>query len=645
MNNANHWRLWCAAVVAGVLGAAAVFAQQADAPPIVNKRYAGELTLAVDLTDAARKIVRVHETIPVAAGSLALYYPKWIPGEHAPSGPITGITALKISAHGTDIAWHRDLVDMYTLHLTVPSGVTALDVDFAFLSPLGGGEFGQSASITPRIAVLEWNQVLFYPAGYGSHSIEFAPSIKLLPGWGFGTALERASGAGDEVHFKPVNLATLIDSPLLAGANFRRVDLAPGAHIPVRLDIAADHAGDLAMTEQQIAQHRALVEQAYKLFGARHYAHYDFLLTLSENTGHFGLEHHESSDDRTDTDFFTDPQGYLAHTGLLPHEYVHSWNGKYRRPADLWTPNFNVPMRDDLLWVYEGLTEYYGDVLSARSNMRSAQEYRDALAASAAGMAQRPGRSWRPLQDTADEAQILYYTPSAWSNWQRDVDFYDEGELLWLDVDTLIREKSHGQHSLDDFAHAFYGINDGVIPANTYTFDDVVAALNAVQPADWRQFLRHYLDVKQQQAPLDGITRGGWQLTYSDKPSEFSKADDKERKHANFMASLGVLISTDSDEHRDGELIDVLWNSPAFAAGLAPAMKLLAVNGEEFKPERLADAIRAAQHGKKPLALLVQNLDYFITINVDYHGGLKYPVLTRLPNSEDRLSNIIKPRS
>jgi predicted metalloprotease with PDZ domain len=642
MKKLGYWYLGCAALAAALAGSVANSSDEA-AIPIVDKPYNGELTLSVDLTDSARKIIRVHETIPVAPGAFSLYYPKWIPGEHAPSGTLSGITALKISAHGADILWRRDLTDMYTLHLNVPSGVGALDVDFNFLSPLGGGEFGQTASLTPRLAILEWNQVLFYPAGYGSHSIQLAPSVKLPPGWQFGTALERAGGTGAEVHFRPVNLATLVDSPLLTGIYFRRVDLTPGAKIPVHLDVAADHPSELEMTEQQIAQHRALIEQAYKLFGARHYSHYDFLLTLSENTGHFGLEHHESSDDRTETDFFTDPQGYLAHTGLLPHEYVHSWNGKYRRPADLWTPNFNVPMKGDLLWVYEGLTEYYGDVLSARSGMRSDQDYRDVLATTTAGMVETPGRSWRPLQDTADEAQILYYTPAAWANWQRSVDFYDEGELLWLDVDTLIREKSHGQHSLDDFARAFYGMNDGAIPASTYTFDDVVAALNAVQPADWRQFLRHHLDVKQAQAPLDGITRGGWQLSYMDKPSDYWKANDKSRKFLNLLPSLGVLINTDDDH--EGELVDVLWNSPAFAAGLAPGMKIVAVGGESFKAERLTEAIRSAQHGKTPIALLVKNLDYFGTINIDYHDGPKYPVLKRLAGTEDRLSNIIRPRS
>jgi predicted metalloprotease with PDZ domain len=636
-----HWRLGALALAA--LAASVAGAADETTIPIVNKPYVGELTLSIDLTDPGRKIIRVHETIPASSGALSLYYPKWIPGEHAPSGPISGITALKISARGTDVVWQRDLVDMYTLHVTVPAGVNALDVDFDFLSPLAGGQFGQSASVTPRVAVIEWNQLLFYPAGYGAHSIELAPSVKLLPGWQFGTALERAGGSATDVHFKTVNLATLVDSPLLTGIYFRRVDLAPGAKIPVHLDIAADHPADLAMTERQIAQHRALVEQAYQLFGARHYAHYDFLLTLSENTGHFGLEHHESSDDRNNEDLFTDAQGYLAATGLLPHEYVHSWNGKYRRPADLWTPNFNVPMKDDLLWVYEGLTEYYGDVLAARSGMRSDQDYRDALATTTAGMVETPGRSWRPLQDTADEAQILYYTPAAWGNWQRSTDFYDEGELLWLDVDTLIREKSHGQHSLDDFARAFYGMNDGAIAASTYTFDDVVAALTAVQSADWRELLRRRLDVKQPQAPLDGVSRGGWQLAYTDKPSDYWKANDKERKSLNLMPSLGVLINSDDDH--EGELIDVLWNSPAFAAGLAPGMKIVAVAGESFKAERLTDAILAAAHDKKPITLLIKNLDYFMTSNVDYHGGPKYPVLKRLPNTEDRLSNIIRPRS
>lgn len=610
----------------------------------LDQPYLGALTLSVDLRDAARKIFRVHETIPAQPGALTLYYPKWIPGEHSPSGPITGVTGLKITAKGLRVAWRRDLENMYVLHPEVPEGASALDLDFEFLSPTEGGQFGQSVSATPRLVDLEWNQVLFYPAGYYARRITVEPSVALPEEWGFGTALETAKQSGGEIRFEAVTLNDLVDSPLIAGRYFKRLDLAPGAKVPVHLDLVADRAENLEVSDAQLKAHRALVRQAIALFGAQHYKHYDFLLTLSGNTGHFGLEHHQSSDDRSDADFFTDPDAYLAGAGLLPHEYVHSWNGKFRRPADLWTPNFNLPMKDDLLWVYEGLTQYLGQVLTARAGLRSPPQYRDALAATAASMSQRPGRAWRPLQDTADEAQILYYAPPAWLNWRRSVDFYPEGELLWLDVDTRIRELSRGRRSLDDFARAFFGINDGSVATVAYGFDDIVKTLNQVQPYDWAGFLRRRLDATDPQAPLDGVARAGWKLVYTDQPSDYFKASEKQREHVDLMASLGIDIEADKHHRKDGELRDVLWNSPAFEAGLAPGMKNVAVNGEQYSPDILKDAIKAAQGGNRPIELLVQNLDYYVTVKVDYRGGLKYPHLVRTKSAPDRLSDIVRPR-
>lgn len=612
------------------------FAAHAD---LRDEPYPGTLTLKVDLTDSARKIFRVSETIPAQPGKMDLYYPKWIPGEHSPSGPIEGVTGLVITGGGQRIAWRRDLVDMYTLHLDVPAGVSSLELEFQFLSPSGGGAFGTSVSATSKIVDLEWNQVAFYPAGYFSRGIRVEPAVTLPADWGFGTALESAAQDMGRVSFKPVSLEALVDSPLIAGRNFKRIDLAPGAKVPVHMDIVADHPADLVLSDAQIKEHRNLVTQAYALFGAHHYDHYDFLFTLSEDTGHFGLEHHQSSDDRIFSRFFTDNDTYIAGGALLPHEYVHSWNGKFRRPADLSTPNFNVPMKDDLLWVYEGLTQYLGEVLTARSGIRNPEQFRDDLAMTVAQMDKRPGRGWRPLQDTADEAQILYYAPKAWASSRRGVDFYPEGLMVWLDVDTTIRQLSGGKRSLDDFTKAFYGVDDGSYTVKTYTFDDIVAALAHVQANDWAAFLRKRLDSTDPAAPLDGLARAGWNLAYTDTPTDLFKANEKVRKYVDLTYSLGILIDADKEP---GKLGDVLWNSPAFAAGLAPEMKLIAINDEAYDADQFRETIKAAKTGKEPIRLLVQNVDTFTTVTIDYHGGAKYPRLVRDSGTPDRLGDIIR---
>ncbi|MDE2197093.1 MAG: M61 family metallopeptidase [Gammaproteobacteria bacterium] len=602
----------------------------------------GPIALEVDLSDAPRKLFHARISMPVKPGPLTLYYPKWIPGEHAPSGPLGNVAGIRFTANGRTLDWRRDLVNMYAIHVDIPQGASTLDAAFDFLSPDGGGQFGQSVSATPKIVDLEWNQVLLYPAGYASRDITFEPSVKLPQGWRYGTALEPAGTRGDGIHFQSVSLNNLVDSPLIAGEYFRQVDLAPGARVPVYLDMVADGPENLAMTPQQIGHFRDLVKQAYALFDSHHYGAYHFLLTLSDNTGHFGLEHHQSSDDRTWADFFTKADTALVGATLLPHEYVHSWNGKFRRPGDLWTLDFNsVPEKDDLLWVYEGLTQYWGMMLTARSGLWTAQDYRDAMALTAADMDHRPGRTWRPLQDTADEASILYYVPGAWANWRRGVDFYPEGALLWLDVDTKLRELSHGRRSLNDFARLFYGMDNGSYVTRTYGFDDVVASLNRVQPYDWARFLRERLDTTRYHAPLGGITRGGYRLAYTDTPSTYFKANDKLRKISNQMYSVGLLISTDAASK--GLIQDVLWDGPAFKAGIGAGMQLVAVDGRAFTPEVLNEAITQAEGSAAPIQLLVKNLEYYRTYAVDYHGGLRYPQLERVPGTPDYLDRIIAP--
>ena len=625
--------------------AAALACQATFADTVKDTPYPGTLSVAVDMHDAQRKIFTVHETIPVSAGNLTLRYPKWIPGEHSPSGTLIGVTAMQIKADGKPLAWRRQLVDMYSIDVQVPSGVKELTVDFDFLSPLGGGDFGQSPSATPHLAELEWNQVLFYPAGYNVRRIPIAASIHVPQGWQFATALEDetdgAENSKEMRRFKTVSVETLVDSPLFTGEYFRRIELTGAGDVPVHLNLIGDRPANLELKAEQIAQHKALVKQAVSMFGAQHYNHYDFLLAVSDSTGSFGLEHHQSSDDRIDADFFTDPELYLAGVGLLPHEYVHSWNGKFRRPAGLATPDYSEPMKGDLLWVYEGLTQYLGEVLTARSGMWSAEQYRDNLAVVAATMDHVPGRAWRPLQDTADAAQILYYQPGAFGSQRRGVDYYPEGELIWLDVDTRIRELSGGKKTLDDFLHAFHGIENGTIAVRSYTFEDVVKTLESVQPNDWRAFLRQRLDTREVGAPLDGIKRGGWKLTYNSTPSPASRAADKQRKVIDRSLSIGLTVANDDNR---GAVADVLWGGPAFDAGMIPGMRIVAVNGESYTPELLDAAITDAAKSKKPIDLLLRNTNTFLTVHVPYFGGQVYPHLERA-EGEDRLTEIVKARS
>jgi predicted metalloprotease with PDZ domain len=623
-------------------GAAALAASDAA---LSNSPYPGTLALAVDLGDTVHKVFRVTEFIPAAPGPIDLLYPQWIPGEHGPTGPIDGVSGLQITADGKPVAWRRDLEDMFRLHVVVPAGAKGLNLSFQFLSPGPGRNFGGSVSATPSITVLEWNQVVFYPAGVNARQVMVQPTLSLPADWHWASSLETATPQGNAafgpVRFAPVSVETLVDSPVAAGKYFRQISLSDSP-VPVRLNLVADRAENLAASEDQVRHQQRLVKEANALFGAHHYQHYDFLFVLSDMTGHFGLEHHQSSDDRLGAEYFTDPDYYLSGGSLLSHEYTHSWNGKHRRPAGLLTPNFNVPMKGDLLWVYEGLTTYWGEVLSARSGARTPEQFRDVMANTAAEMEYTPGRTWRPLQDTADEAQVLYNTPRSWSRWRRGVDFYPEGSLIWLDADTLIRELSHGERSLDDFARVFYGQDDGVITPRPYTFDDVVAALEKVQHYDWATFLRTRLDSKSASAPLDGIVRGGWKLVYTDEPNAVGKAQEKVFKFADFSTSLGFVIDAGESS---GTVGDVIWQSPAFEAGIAPSMHIVAVNGSKFTPELLKDAVRTAKKGTQAIELLVQDFDQFRTVKIDYHGGLRYPHLARIDSSDERLEGIVRPRA
>ncbi|MDR3387762.1 MAG: peptidase M61 [Rudaea sp.] len=634
-------RIAAAVLACSCIGTALADTTDTPIPPPVDTPYPGTIAINVDATNTAQRIFTVHEAMPVQAGALTLLYPKWLPGSHSPSGPIDKLASLKIRVAGKPLAWERNKYDVYAFHVDVPAGVSGIDLDYQFLSPQQGRQ-GRIV-MTPEMLNLQWNTVILYPAGHYSRAITFLPSVKLPTGWQFGTALEAAAPPDGTLSagmttFKPVTLNTLIDSPIYAGEYFKRVDLDPGAKTAVRMDIVADAPEDLEIAPAQLNAHRALVQQAYKLYGSHHYDHYDFLFSLSDQMGGNGLEHHQSSENGTDREYFSDWDKDASGRDLLAHEYTHSWNGKFRRPADLWTPNFNVPMGDSLLWVYEGQTQYWGFVLTARAGMWSPQQFRDGLALVAATYQDnRPGFDWRNVQDTTNDPSIAQRRPQPYRNYQMREEYYSAGQLIWLAVDARLRELSHDRHSLDDFARTFFGADNGSFVTSTYTFDDVVAALNGIEKHDWATFLRSRLDAHA--PPMDGLAASGWKLVYTDKPSDYEKAEQKSRKSADFAYSLGVTLAS-----ADGEISDVRWNGPAFKAGIAPGGTLVAVDGHAFKPEVLNEAIVAAKTNRAPIELLLKYQDEYKTVPVDYHDGPRHPHLESIAGAPDYLSRIAAAR-
>ena len=614
-------------------------AMPAAIPAPQDVAYPGVIRLEVDVTDLARRIFNVRETIPVAGpGPLTLLYPQWLPGNHAPRGEIDKLAGLVIKAGGKPLAWTRDPVNVFAFRVDVPAGASALDLEFQFLSAVESSQ--GRVVMTPEMLNLQWNSVVLYPAGYFARQIPVAASVKLPEGWQFGTALETASANGAISTFKTTSLDTLVDSPMFAGRHFMKVDLTPGTSGPgnVSLNIVADRAALLEAKPEHIAAHRALVAQAAKLYGSRHYERYNFLLALTDQMGGIGLEHHQSSENGTVPDYFTEWDKHADARDLLPHEYTHSWNGKFRRGADLWTPNFNVPMRDSLLWVYEGQTQYWGVVLAARSGLIKKQEALDSIAATAATFDVRVGRAWKALQDTTNDPLTIARRATAWRSWQRGEDYYQEGQLMWLDADTLIREKSGGKKSLDDFAKGFFGINDTSIVPATYVFDDVVKALNAVQPHDWVAFLRERLDSTNGKAPLDGLARGGYKLVYTDTPTDFFKAVETQQKSVNLTYSLGLTIG------REARLTAVQWEGLAFQKGLTVGTQIVAVNGMAYEADRIKDAIKDAQKNATPIELIVKKDDRYWSVRFEYRGGLRYPRLEREAKTPARLDQILEAR-
>ena len=617
-------------VLFGLL-ALALLAGAADAAP--------SATVEVDAREAPRGVERVHLVLPVKPGKLTLLYPKWLPGEHSPDGPVLGMSGLKFSVNGRALDWRRDADNMYAFAVIVPGGSSSLDVAFEIDAELGATDNNAVRTATESLAIILWNQLVLYPAGAQSDDVQYTARLRLPAGWSFGTALPKVSSAADTTQFAQVSLTTLIDSPVLAGRHFKTLEL--GGSPAVYLHLAADSEAALAIPAATTEHLHKLVAEATSLFGATHYNEYHFLWTLSDLIGFEGIEHHQSSDNRTaERSLISDE---LQHSGavteLLPHEYTHSWNGKYRRPIGLATGNYDAPMRGELLWVYEGLTQYLGVVLGARSGLASLDDARDAWASDAAWLESRKGRDWRPLADTAIAAPITYTQGRGWRPKTRATDFYTEGAMLWLEADTLIRSKTQGAKSLDDFCKLFYGPPSTAPKVVPYNFDDVVKALNSVMPYDWRSFWTERLNRVRADAPLEGLTASGWRLAFDPEPSAVEKASAAGSKSDNYFYSLGFSLKSE-----DATIAEIVPGTPGDAAGLAPGSQLIAVGGRKYSKDVLSDALKA-DRADKALHLLIEKDEIFSPVDLSYAGHARHPRLERDTANPDLLTEILKPRT
>ncbi len=624
-------------IAAVVLAASSCFAGRAagadrNAPPIL---------VTVDATDAPRRILRSELRIPARPGELSLSFPKWNPGEHAPTGPINDVMGLTITAAGRPLAWRRDPVEAYRIRCLVPAGAREVVVRFALAEPPESDVMLSARSLTDQLAILEWPGSLVAPSGVPSDSLTYEATLRLPAGWKYATSLPIASAGGGTLRFAPVTYTRLIDSPVLAGRHMRSVPLTPpGDPRPMTLDLACDGEAGLALPDSLFLAAKRLVREADALFRCRHFDRYHFLLTMSEHVDPEGLEHSESSDDRVGERTLLEDDGRLDNADLLTHEYTHSWNGKYRRPVGLATPDYDTPMTGELLWVYEGLTQYIGWLLAARSGFRTAEQTRDDLAVDAAFLDAEPGRQWRPLIDTGVAAHTLTNSPRAWRAWRRGLDYYSEGEMIWLEADVTIRRLTHGTRSLDDFCRAFHGGGSGPPRIVPYTRADVVRALNDVAPYDWAKFFADRVDAIAPHPPLAGITAAGWKVAYGDSATETQSVYEREEERIDWYTSIGARFSL-----KTGDVLDVMPGSAADRAGLTPGMALVGVDGRKWSHDVLVDAAGADHRAHRPLELLVANGEYLHTLRVDVSAGLRYARLVRIAGTPDVLSEILAPHA
>lgn len=627
---------WAAALVMALLAAPLAWSQ---VPVPRDEPYPGVIRLRVDASDVTRRIFRVRETLPVRPGALTLLYPQWLPGNHAPRGPIEQLAGLRIRAGGRELPWTRDPEHVHAFRVRVPQGVDELDIEFEVATPQAP-EQGRVV-VTQRLLGLQWNQVVLYPAGHYARRIAVAAELRLPPDWRPATALAATAPPGEDgwTRFAPVSLEQLVDSPVFAGPHTGRVELTAGEGPPVRLNIFAEDPADIAVTQKQVEAYRAMVRETYAALGPPRYPRYDFLLALSDTFGGIGLEHHDSSENSHPPGHFRAWDEDVGNRDLLAHEFVHSWNGKYRRPARLWTPAYNHPMRDDLLWVYEGLTNWYGFVLTARAGLWSPEFARDAIAATAAlHDRRRPGRDWRPLADTTYQPIIAARRPLAWPSWQRVEDYYSESVLLWLEVETRLRELTGEARGLDDFSRRFFAARPDEGRVSTYELRDVIAGLSRVAPFDWAALLRDRVEATGKPVG-EALARTGWKLVYEAEPNAFVRDSEKARRVTDLTYSLGVTVN------RDGLLTEVIWGSPAFEAGLTANTTLVAVDGRAWTADLLKDAVERAKDGSGVVELLVRNQDRYRTVRVEYRGGLVYPRLRRVEGTPDRLAALFAPRA
>ncbi|HNW17189.1 MAG TPA: peptidase M61 [Sphingorhabdus lacus] len=641
MNSRTLTRALAALALSSSLASAAYAQKSAPQPvPIVDRVPEPEdrplpapMVLEVDATDVARAIFRVKQTIPVEAGKpLTLLYPQWLPGKHGPRGALAEMTGLKVRAGGKLLEWTRDPVEVYAFHVDTPAGTKSVDVEFQFTSPVRESE-GRIV-VTPAMMNVQWEQVSLYPAGHFTRAIEVKPSITLPSGWTGVAALDGGKITGDRIDYATTSYETLVDSPMFAGPHYRKWDLGN----KVTLNVWADEAKYLDAKPEHIAAHKALVDEALVLFGSKHFDRYEFLLALTDELGGIGLEHHRSSENSRDTDYFTKWADNGSERGLLPHELTHSWNGKFRRPSEMWTPNYSTPMRDNLLWVYEGQTSYWDLVLAARSGLQTKEMVLAEWARYAGFYAEQPGRDWRSVEDTTHDPIFGARKPKPFSSHARGEDYYNEGSLIWLAADMTIRELSKGSKSLDDFAKAFFGVRDADWGVLTYDFDEVVRTLNAVQPYDWATFLDAKLRKPGQPAPLTGFEKGGYKLVWKEEPNIFDRDRMKDGGSTDLTHSLGLTVD------KEGKVTSVMWNGPAFKADIVNGAKILAVGGMGFTKDRLTEAVTAAKDGKTPIRLIVERNKRFEQIDIAYSGGLRYPHLESAGKGETAIDRLLAPR-
>jgi predicted metalloprotease with PDZ domain len=613
----------------------ALVAAGALAQPIPQAKdvpFPGTMTLDVDATDTDQGIFRVRQTLPVpAAGPMVLLFPKWLPGTHAPRGQIEKLAGLVVKANGKTLEWKRDAEDVYAFHISVPEGTKQLDLSFQFLSATEPDQ--GRVVVTPDIINLQWQDVSLYPAGWYTRRIPVSASVTWPTGWKAATALRAASVSGNIVRYQPVDYETLVDSPVFAGRHFRAVPLAPN----VTLNMVADAAKYLAATPAQIEAHKKLVDQAIKLFGMTPYDHYDFLLALTDQLGGIGLEHHRSSENSVNPEYFTDWNSGPGRRNLLPHEFSHAWIGKYRRPAGQMVPDFRTPLVNDLLWAYEGQDQFWGYVLGARSGLFSKQDTLDALASIAAAQDVRRARDWRDVEDTTRDPIITARRPKGWVSYQRSEDYYNEGLLIWLEIDATLRARTKGEKGMDDFARLYTAGPNGTWDARGATLEEITDTLNGLSAYDWTGLFRDRLNGKSPNAPLSGLTLGGYRLVYTREATPFFRDAEKRSNEANLTYSLGLTVG------KNGHVNTILWDGPAFKAGLTTSAEIIAVNGRVFTDEVLRDAIGDAEGGNEPIRLIVKSGKRVREIAIAWNGGHRFPRLEKIGTGDGSLDRLLMP--